>query len=435
VWAWLQLQEPADYNADESPSAATSIRHKREIVDYVVTEHAPWALRLVQGVRGFGRLPEKHLEILVRFLQSPGVAEIVERTNNFSASQFCTSSSTLSEQWENTGGNAALSAKDWHDMKRWHSTVLPTLSALQVVLRPRCGCAAVCSVRKQRDVSMAERVAEWSTNFLQAHPEMPAGAPSTPASGLGATINLPPLGAEDELSECDIEQETAPSPASSRRTSKRSHGSKGAHDMGREWIPRVSVASGSPVRASSGSQARASGGPSSVPARAECHSLAFDAAEAAAHEQAPLLEVLASALADSRAPVRGATSHGWDQVDHSAVSIRGANYLQDKVKVTSQPSLLELLCVDLCEVEDPKGVPHISAHANSVVQRLRSVGERRFLFTVNWRFPPRQFVIVFASPSPGAVGAAWPEGPGASSAAGELLRRFVEEMDDKASIE
>jgi hypothetical protein len=101
------------------------------------------------------------------------------------------------------------------------------------------------------------------------------------------------------------------------------------------------------------------------------------------------------------------------------------------VKVTSQPSLLELLCVDLCEVEDPKGVPHISAHANSVVQRLRSVGERRFLFTVNWRFPPRQFVIVFASPSPGAVGAAWPEGPGASSAAGELLRRFVEEMDDK----
>lgn len=58
------------------------------------------------------------------------------------------------------------------------------------------------------------------------------------------------------------------------------------------------------------------------------------------------------------------------------------------------------------------------------MQHLRHKGERRFLFVVNWRFPPTQLVCVFA-PQDGA----WPLS--GSDPASCLARRFFsDEMDD-----
>ncbi|CAK0890729.1 unnamed protein product, partial [Prorocentrum cordatum] len=51
LWARLQLQECAP-RRHESVSAAASLRNQRDIVDYVVVEHAPWALRLIEGLGG-----------------------------------------------------------------------------------------------------------------------------------------------------------------------------------------------------------------------------------------------------------------------------------------------------------------------------------------------------------------------------------------------
>jgi len=94
---------------------------------------------------------------------------------------------------------------------------------------------------------------------------------------------------------------------------------------------------------------------------------------------------------------RGNGPHTWSDVDATAVPVRGSSYFSSGGKEPSRVALCETLCVDLIRVQSD--IEHMSQHPDGVVQLLRKDGEDRFLFVLNWRLPPVQVVCVFALPT------------------------------------
>jgi len=92
----------------------------------------------------------------------------------------------------------------------------------------------------------------------------------------------------------------------------------------------------------------------------------------------------------------------------------------------SAGAMFNTLSVDLVSITDPEGIPHISKHPGSAVQELRRAGEKRFLFVVNWRFPPTQMVCVFAMPH----GQDFKKDDAQRSRACALFQKVVEGMTD-----
>jgi len=127
--------------------------------------------------------------------------------------------------------------------------------------------------------------------------------------------------------------------------------------------------------------------------------------------------------------IQGAAFHGWDALDGTDLLVRGPNFLKDGSRVTSAPAIFKALCVDLCCISEDAHVhdgtqrgAHSSLLPGSAVQKLRRAGERRFLFVINFSFAPQHMLCVFAADL-------WPptqDGPPSF----ELMRRFIEEMDD-----
>jgi len=110
--------------------------------------------------------------------------------------------------------------------------------------------------------------------------------------------------------------------------------------------------------------------------------------------------------------------HCWDHADASQMKVRGANYLTDGLKVNSQPSMLELACVDLFKSSEE--VVHYTKWHDSKIPSIRREGDSRFLFVINFRLPPIHFSITWAVPREDD----WQDGP-----EGTLFRRFLEMTD------
>jgi Protein ENHANCED DISEASE RESISTANCE 2, C-terminal len=75
--------------------------------------------------------------------------------------------------------------------------------------------------------------------------------------------------------------------------------------------------------------------------------------------------------------------HTWDGIDHATVNLRGATYLEDRVKVVSQPSMMETLCVDVFYTDTP--VMCVSQSPQCAAYWLLKNRPDWFFFTINWR--------------------------------------------------
>jgi len=363
---------------------AKSVR-QRAVVDFIVSAAAPCTARLQAAARAGDELVRtgsgpsgsgKDLAVpgtagiaaLVRFLEKPGIAEVVQASNVFSAEQFSTPRGTLDEASEEA-------------LNVWQSRVLPTLAALAlpcVGLRPSSPC---------RDL------AEWSRDFLAGNPtrrnkpmfrkilssQMSRGASMFVTESFASCKSesseeeVPPAGVENEINdESDSDNE--------------------GHRIFESFL--------------SARSSKSFGGTS-------------------------LLNMLGLGLPGPSEWefARGAEEHGWDDTDATEIQVRGPTYLRDKEKVASSPALLEAVHADIFDAVPPEGYPNIGGCPNGVVAELRKVGEQRFLFVVNFCMPPLHLACVFAFKDPPADPRQLP--PTGGQPARELFRRFVEDMGDE----
>jgi len=102
--------------------------------------------------------------------------------------------------------------------------------------------------------------------------------------------------------------------------------------------------------------------------------------------------------------------------------LRGPDYLQDQCKVLSSTSMLQMVHLDICTIDDPVVHYAASARAGNIVRAAREAGDRRFLFIMNWLVAPHQVVVVWAVPE---------EPDWLASPEGLLFSRFLEMSDDE----
>lgn len=77
-------------------------------------------------------------------------------------------------------------------------------------------------------------------------------------------------------------------------------------------------------------------------------------------------------------------SRHWQNLDASTFNVRGKNYLSDKKKIPSAPSLLRLMMVDFVQVDKP--IMGICSHPKGRVQQMLKSGSKElppFVFCVN----------------------------------------------------
>jgi hypothetical protein len=383
-WARLQMNDLDDRQH--------RIADKGRVLDYVISEFAPWAEILSSG-DGNGREQEDaavHLRPLIRLLSAPGVAEVLAQANALWASE-----------WQDTSGTMS------HNSSRVF-TVLPTL----VVLPDACTisvsspkgnqCLQLPSSDKSLQPSpLLLELARWSVDFLEAHDVEPSAdieskssdlfhslpsIPSTPERGpilstptignverevqhhAGAMVvdlpdgcDVPPLGAEDDHSDCD-------------------------HSDSEEIQSVVTAASRFTSRSGL------------LPA--------------------PQGELQFAGLVRSQAVD---ADHSYDEPDATELQVRGPTYLTDGLKVASAHSLTSFVALDLLRSTGSQELPwHASEGPDSAVAQLRAQGEKRFLFVIHFRLTPLQFVVVFALPA---------KPP--DTAGSKLLQDFIENFSDE----
>jgi len=93
---------------------------------------------------------------------------------------------------------------------------------------------------------------------------------------------------------------------------------------------------------------------------------------------------------------RGTGDHAWKSHNEAAFEVRAAKYFKDRKKQPAGPSLLELINIDFFAVGADGPITNAVAHPDLCPAALRRKGDNRFLFVLNWIFPPHQCVIVGA---------------------------------------
>ncbi|CAM9172195.1 unnamed protein product [Heterosigma akashiwo] len=88
----------------------------------------------------------------------------------------------------------------------------------------------------------------------------------------------------------------------------------------------------------------------------------------------------------------------WAEPDGTTFTVRGASYLQDKIKVASPPSLFYLVAVDFFEVPKPRF--HILSHPQNRVQLAAAKGATPFIFAVQIMLPgpPNYAFVAYFTP-------------------------------------
>ena len=115
--------------------------------------------------------------------------------------------------------------------------------------------------------------------------------------------------------------------------------------------------------------------------------------------------------------------HTWGQVDHATVQVRGSNYLQDRVKITSQKPMMEALAVDVFYTDSP--VMCVSRSRQCAAYWLLHDRPNWFFFTINWRCDTLQVGVTWGCDK---AQADWISA--AESAERRLLETFLEEDDE-----
>jgi len=352
------------------------------------------------------------MSALVRFVGAPGMGEIIQAVNRHSSQQWAAMASASPEATpcSSTGPPGDLSPSSNGPkalLERWHVTVLPTLAALRLVgtglsKDTRRGCSCLPLPGSARRSAAADNLADWATDFLARNPApMPRSrfASKPPSSTVEAEpeerlrfhsftsedladldFEFPPIGAEDECSEFSDTDE-------------------GADLLARpelDFQPATVKTVSRPNFLECRSERSNDGIPDGLVAPWESEYQ------------------------------RGSPEHGWDHGNAKDFSVRGAKYLADGVKVPSAPEIFEVVSVDLCQVQNPDGIKHVSLAPGGAVQALRRAGDMRFFFVVNWRFPPTQLCCVFAAPT----GTVWPP-TATGDPQTELFKRFINEMSDQ----
>eukprot|EP00928_Gymnodinium_smaydae_P053889 TRINITY_DN37782_c0_g1_i1.p1 TRINITY_DN37782_c0_g1~~TRINITY_DN37782_c0_g1_i1.p1 ORF type:complete len:473 (+),score=74.70 TRINITY_DN37782_c0_g1_i1:68-1486(+) len=111
--------------------------------------------------------------------------------------------------------------------------------------------------------------------------------------------------------------------------------------------------------------------------------------------------------------------HCWDVADATAMMVRGANYLVDKIKVHSRAAMMDLVNAHLLKTENE--LVHYSMNPRGRILQLRREGDMRFFFTLNFRLLPIQFAVTWAIPK----NADWFNKP-----EGRLFQKFREMSDE-----
>jgi len=90
----------------------------------------------------------------------------------------------------------------------------------------------------------------------------------------------------------------------------------------------------------------------------------------------------------------------WSVADATTFRVRGPNYLQDRIKIQSSPSLFKLLAVDIYETDEP--IFNIASHPKL---RLQSAVQRGdcpdFVWVVNIMIPgpPNYAFVTYSTPN------------------------------------
>lgn len=105
-----------------------------------------------------------------------------------------------------------------------------------------------------------------------------------------------------------------------------------------------------------------------------------------------LMEVMEDTARQSKRSCGSLDASMWSNSD-AAFQVRGSNYLHDKKKVLSDPSLMEVVAVDLFEFPSPE--EHVASRAESALDKLEC-SEARPLLAVNFMLPgPPHMSMVF----------------------------------------
>ncbi|KAF4752326.1 hypothetical protein FOZ63_026129, partial [Perkinsus olseni] len=84
----------------------------------------------------------------------------------------------------------------------------------------------------------------------------------------------------------------------------------------------------------------------------------------------------------------------WDRLDCTTVNVRGDLYQYDQQKFPSLPALMTLVSFDAFQTST--GVYSAVQDPRCEANKIWKENERKFLFVVNWRMTPVQFVLTFA---------------------------------------
>lgn len=85
--------------------------------------------------------------------------------------------------------------------------------------------------------------------------------------------------------------------------------------------------------------------------------------------------------------------NSWTPLDATEINVRGPKYLQDKIKVNSEPAMFEMLCFDLFYTDFP--VPCVSTNKECKAFWLLREDADLFTFTINWRLHPMQAAVTY----------------------------------------
>ncbi len=83
----------------------------------------------------------------------------------------------------------------------------------------------------------------------------------------------------------------------------------------------------------------------------------------------------------------------WNDLDGTALMVRGPEYLSDRKKQPSQPNMFKMLCFDLFYTDYP--IPCVSRNKKCKAYWLLKKDPNLFTFTVNWRLHPMQASVTY----------------------------------------
>jgi len=82
--------------------------------------------------------------------------------------------------------------------------------------------------------------------------------------------------------------------------------------------------------------------------------------------------------------------HCWSQLDATTFQVRGPDYLEDKVKISSEPAMFDLMHFDIFRSNDKIG--NVAARRDSWLRAARKAGDTRYYLVVVYVTPSAPYI-------------------------------------------